>query len=735
MKKLISLLLCAMLLLPTMAVFAAETDSALQAENQIHIANGEMAIVSGAIPAEEGLRIDSVFVHNGALYGIARGKFLLKQKDAQSFATEAIVRCSKLQDDGESYITHLISDGEYIYSMQGNAIYRGKMEGTEIVLDEYYKPQLKDSYLANHSAFIRNGDLYTEVFADDGGNGIAVISLSNKNIEIIKNKKEDIYISRISQNKDGVFGLDSKNILVWNKGEWNPIFTTKDEKMYMDSYQAVYHAPSDSYYLAGNTMLYRVKDGNMEPVSVLSVLSPSAIGFLDDNTLFIQSDQSIELKNINELKMPERTLRIAGLMDNRLLRMYNKANPDFPAVIVDGWSENSQEAALAMKGDQKADVYMGELNQQVPSLIKHSYVEPLDAYPEMAEIYNRMRPYLQKNMRVNDALYMLPYNVYSYNWDLKTNYYAYNVQDWEALGLTEEDVPKTYLDFVKLVDRLYQEHAEEMEEQHSKFFDDYYSRGFENKIRVLNQTIITAKQQGQQPNFDTPAMNELFEAINQNTAFKELHQIAEDGDYGEGLDHSLFIQTEDVVDVPQGYKLMPLTLEAGQENYIVATATVFYVNALSDNKAQAVKFIATAMNNLPERNQAFIYADKNEPVKNKSFETFAKIRKDGIALLEKEIEEDKQNGGKQVKSLTEKLEAMQTDLKYFENNSYILSPEEMELLQAQQNNIVLVNHGLADWRNEQMSQLLSRLQENEISTKEFLTELNRIFNMMEQEEQ
>lgn len=705
------------------------------------IGSAQIRSVSGPVSLDPELEdtffgISDILPHKGEVYTASSG-YLLRQKNEDSF--EAIAKLvyaeEKRDEEGEPLKPQgkLLSDEEQLYLINDKGLYTLSIEGDIGKLTLLQELKEKDGDFVDYNASALNqGKLYYISNNSEGNSQLQILKLGESKAESIPLAEETGYPVEIRKYGNSIYLVTQQSILALENKELKSLYDLSEIGQNFFPHTC-YVASEDAFYLVNDSYLVKLKDGKSENITVLSSTVRDVYA-LDDHTLLLHNEMNIETLDLRNAKMPEKVLRVFGLENQDLFTSYNKAHPEMPAVRKYGYFEDPQAFSADMKGENKSDVYFGELYAYIDALLKHEYVEPLNANTALMDMASRMYPYLRENISKDDKVYMMPYNVYNYGTTAPINNYVYSIKAWETLGLTENDVPKTYAAFVALMDRLYTEKNEVLQENKIGMIDNPYSFPQQMKLRVLNLIAVNASKKGESPKFDTPEVNALLDAINNSEFMQFLSDESAMEDSLANIESYVFQQAEDVVDLPEGYRAMPLTIGEDDVPYTLANATVMYVNALSENKTEAMSFIQYAMEHLSERMQTYVFTDKNEPVLNPNILKSIEQSEARIARLNEEIAKDKENGGKNVKSLEQDKQMLEKNIEYMKNMSYDINSEELAALKENADHIVLLRRQLFNWSSEQMAQLIERLMENNIQTKEFLSELDRMINMMMQEE-
>lgn len=672
-----------------------------------------------------------ICVHKGDIYTIYRSKALMKF-NAETKKFEAVGLFESKEDTEQNEHKVLLSDGEKLYTITNEELAEIFVEDEKIIsktLIEFDKKNANYGY----NRVINNGVLY-QVFYDDstGRPGIRIIDIATQKVD---NIEVDGHIYGIGAYKDSIYLFNGEyELFVLEGREFKAIHESLDE----ETREVLYDKNTDTFYqVAYNRVISKIEaDGKLTPITLLPIEYGKAI--LDDNSNLVvllsseiaEDEDLIQRFDIKSLKMPEKTLKVSGNFMPKLMKKYNNIHTDMPAVSIDLSDFNIAKIAEAMKSENQPDVIFLEYHYGVDNLIKHDYTEPIKDEELLAKI-NRMYPYIKDALNNNGEYYVFPYNVYSYNEESSIRNYAYNKEAWSRLGLSENDVPKTYAEFISFLENYQTKFAN----PDIQLFNNMLYKDIRNelKIRLINEALIASSIKGEIPSYNTPELQQLFTMLD-NAKFEGFFDPKiRDMEYIQESEEKtvLFRFTEDIMDIPDGYALMPLALSDGSQTHNVANMTVMFVNSLSENKEQAFEFIKFISDNLSQRSQTYMYTDVNELALNQDVVRSIKHIEKNIEKKQKKLEEMKASNDKGAKALEEELEFLQKDLENFKQHSYTINQEELDALQANSANIYIQKNMAFNWQNEEMNKLLEQLynQESPISSQQFLTELDRITKM------
>ena len=693
--------------------------------------NAEM-VSNSLLEVQDGSLAWDFCFYKGDVYTMYKDVAIMKF-NAETNKFEAVALLKSNEDDLLNYNrTALVSDGEKLYLLSSKELAEVSIDGDKVKSNPIVK--FESGEMDNiYDPVMNNGKLYQQSYNDENGKpGFKIVDIAAKTIDEIY---FDGYVSSFGAYKDSIFILNENNeICVLEGKDFKKIreLTGDEPPRYI-----LYDQNTDTFYcIAYNGVLNKIGvDNELSPVALIPEDIDRAYMVEDSKIAYITNGQTAYSKDIGYIdlknaKMPEKTLNILGCITPSILKKYNNTHSDMPAVSMQGSFYDITKIADQMKSDNKPDVIFMELQNGVNNLIKHDYAEPIK-YPALLEKIGRMYPYITDAISVNGEYFVFPYNVYCYNSESCIQNYAYNTEAWSRLGLSENDVPKNYAEFIQFIEK----YQSELSQPDIELFSYMSSKDIrtELKIRLLNEAVLYAQTRGEMPNFNTPEMQQLFAMID-NAKFEGFFDRNNpDMDYVQETDEKteLFKSTEDIMDIPNGYALMPLKFKDSEESHTVANMTVMLVNSLSENKEKAFEFINSVADNFPLRTQTYMYSDVNETVINKNMEISIEYTQKRIDKLEKKINEMKASNDKGVSALEQELDYMKKDLEYFKKNSYIINQEELDALQNNANNIIIQKNAAIKSDNEQMNKLLSEYYDSDskLSSQQFLSELDRISKM------
>ena len=127
--------------------------------------------------------------------------------------------------------------------------------------------------------------------------------------------------------------------------------------------------------------------------------------------------------------------------------------------------------------------------------------------------------------------------------------------------------------------------------------------------------------------------------------------------------------------VTDGYTSLPLAIEEEGEKIIPASLYAMIVNPASENKREAVDFLTFYAQNLPAPQRIAMCPGENTPVEDPQSRQTAAELEQAIHALSEQLDTC---APEKKKQLDEQLALYRQDLAFYQNNRWIISPDEIE---------------------------------------------------------
>ena len=497
-----------------------------------------------------------------------------------------------------------------------------------------------------------------------------------------------------------------------------------------------YDANTDTLYFTMNGQLWRMPalDPNaVEAVCGLQAESWSAFpAFVTAQGDFICADyNTVSLCSTDPNDRPENTLTVYSGYNTYIDNAYydfTAAHKDTEVVKLSTYSDIVQ---AMMNKSEDVDIYVVSADStEYNSLFERGYMAELSASQTITDLVLSMYPAMQDAVVKDGVVYGLPVSMYS------GGNMSYCLAAFEKLGLTEADVPATWMDFIKLLQRM-PELIEGNDEV--SVFNTYMT--WDDLRRTLFYSIMDSytlyMQSGKtEMSYDTALLNELlaeFEKI--DFSGLGLPEEYEDdtlmASYNE--DSILFETYADISCSVYSYqnamKPLLLAMEEGAAPIVDCSIEVAFVNPFSQNKELAIKYLELAVAQMDKNFLTTACPDQNEPIPNQYYEENIKYYDDQLetmrAELEKADEADKEMWQQQI----DEMQGYRDE--YEKNNAYDATAESIEAYrQYAQYFYVRRQLGLdGDVQNEYYTQLEQYLAGN-VDAATMLKEIDKKLKMM-----
>lgn len=427
-------------------------------------------------------------------------------------------------------------------------------------------------------------------------------------------------------------------------------------------------------------------------------------------------------------------LKVGGQTYELPVEDFSKANPDVTFSFIDVFSETTADLVMHMMGEENAaDVYSLYMSgYRLDSLYEKGYFTGLEDSEIIKNTVSAMYPFIKDELLRDGKIIALPF--YTDN-----RVYAYNPRAFEAVGLTEKDVPKTYgelLDFMKMWSETYAEQYPSM---------SLFGYGADPELykRIVAQTIVEeqmyACQRKKVPaKFDTPEMNALLEKL-MTADFSVINALAPEStanDYATLDDwpkqlFQIWYSASTGASYTDFFSYMPLSLYENEQPVVLAEVQVLLINPYSKNYDIALKFVEYMANSLSDLNRFNLMPGENEPVRDSGFqpEWFEKEIKDAEKALKEAKEEDKSN-------IQDRLDFLRTEYEQQKRFEWLISKESILSFRALDPYFMMKkpNPVFGMGSNDELVDLFyNRFLDGQISVDQFLKELDQKMRMIELE--
>lgn len=275
------------------------------------------------------------------------------------------------------------------------------------------------------------------------------------------------------------------------------------------------------------------------------------------------------------------------------------------------------------------DLYMLDTNSaEYAALLNRGYLRPIES-EKIQHFVDRMYPQMRDIMTQDGQALAIPVN-------FNASSLAYNPEVFASLGLTEDDVPETWMEFITLLQRMPELVVD----------TDYAVFGAWNVDSAMQSLLANAIIQdfcqryvaGEE--MDTAQLSALLTELSKIDFYNMGLSTDRDNRLDDENARTVFCQSFAVsLRRDDGfYQPMPLGLQEGTQGVFDGELTVLILNPYSENQEAAIAFLEAMLDYVPATVQASICADWEGGVKMDGADENLQSVEDEIAMIQAELD-------------------------------------------------------------------------------------------------
>ena len=453
-----------------------------------------------------------------------------------------------------------------------------------------------------------------------------------------------------------------------------------------------YDRESDTAYYCGGATIYAVPLATGEsrvsaylPVNAWSG-SDTTFGALSGGMIVYANGDGAYVRRLDTPELAAGALTIANEGGTMKHMAVVAEHPELNVTLASNYPQTMEELTTAMvSGTGSIDVFSLNTDANpVERLIDKGYAADMSGYPELMAVAGRMDPRFTQSVMRDGKLYALPVA-------LSTNTLGVNADVMEKLGLTESDLPTTWLEFLDFAANYYYDYGEENADV--VLMDLNMRRSLFQMIR--DQYVAAQLRDTGSVSFDTPLFRKLMQAL-EAIDFTELDPYEVKGDkVWEGNDANEFYEKQQLFTRyseasprsmgQSGYgrsnQPLVLRLDGETEPVLPVSMTVMIVNPRSTRMDQAAAYlIAYAGHYDAETENIMFFPDQNDPVPNSYYEVQKQSYEESLRDVDSRIEKADES---EKASLRETREQIQGYLDELENQRMSVTEEMIQAYREQ----------------------------------------------------
>lgn len=453
-----------------------------------------------------------------------------------------------------------------------------------------------------------------------------------------------------------------------------------------------YDRESDTAYYCGDATIYAVPLATGEsrvsaylPVNAWSG-SDTTFAALSGGMIVYANGDGTYVRRLDAPELAAGALTVANEGGTTKHMAVVAEHPELNVTLASEYPQTMEELTTAMvSGTGSMDVLcLTTSNNPVERLIAKGYAADMSGYPELMAVAGRMDPRFTQSVMRDGKLYALPVA-------LSTNTLGVNADVMEKLGLTESDLPTTWLEFLDFAANYYYDYGEENADV--VLMDLNMRRSLFQMIR--DQYVAAQLRDTGSVSFDTPLFRKLMQAL-EAIDFTELDPYEVKGDkVWEGNDANEFYEKQQLFTRyseasprsmgQSGYgrsnQPLVLRLDGETEPVLPVSMTVMIVNPRSTRMDQAAAYLtAYAGHYDAETENIMFFPDQNDPVPNSYYEVQKQSYEESLRDVDSRIEKADES---EKASLRETREQIQGYLDELENQRMSVTEEMIQAYREQ----------------------------------------------------
>lgn len=750
MKKLFSILMILALCATALPALAAEGDAVLGREegntmyfnyafaagDTIYMSTGGMAICSYRVGAPD------VQQHAINVPDIRDSEY----HDLSPFSDGETVYALDLVTDYQEEHTEFIGARLYTLNADGDAFNAEKVcdvDWSDLV--EYYDqdaaPTRPDFVLGVP------GRVFARVYDNTGEYCLYAIDLATGDIQRVEELKS---VFAITPYRDGALLVeeytfeqpDSVRLLAYDPADESvqPL-----AEVAIDQYSPLYGLAWDE----ATDIVYCLKSGEICPLDLQAAKVGegvtdmplenygSASAFVLKGGYYVMCSEGVCVRNLDPGQRAEVRLKVNDsawndCVNNAYFRFSN-AHGDVSCVLSRDWNETQNLLESMMNRDDSIDIYVLNTNNAIyDALYQRGYMMELDGSEKLNALAETMYPGIREGLSTNGRLVALPV-------DFSCWCMGVNEKALERLGMTIDDVPDNWMDFLDFMASL----EEPLKEKKLNLFYNGYTETdarnelfyaiFEDYQRYVNAVNPTM-------GYNTPLLHDLLDKL-EKLDFVALGlpsaQEDEDGEnggyieYTETDENSVLLQANVGCTIGNFYsEFTPVLmgLDASTPMPLILNTDVAFINPFTQHPDVAIQFMEELADNLTTGTRYCMDPSLSEVIRGAQNEqNLADAQKwlaEAKASLESAEEADRQ-------MLEETVAQAQESADYWEEYGWDVSQRDLDWYRGHDDDITLggVNWLYADDNGEAMD-LINQYRDHSISLDEMLTGIDRKVQMM-----
>ena len=673
--------------------------------------------------------------------------------------SESTIEVEGVGDEQETFST---MEGVWLYELafDGEGKATTGEELTELDWYDLIQGNGDYEYLAQcRMPFVLEDTLYFTSYDNDGNEFIAMTNLEDGDTDTLYGSDlgNELRLDTLCAYKDGLmlclsieWGEEANTVKLFSVDleaeEAQELFTIPTTG---------YSSPSGLVYREENDTLYFVMNGEIYAIAGMDVTTMQSVAEIPVDSIYdvqpiitgdgfyIAADyEAVVRRNTDPSLRAQTRLTVQNNYNTSIDNAYYTFTNEHGDVEVIMTQQVEDIVQAMMNRSTAVDVYCLNVSSQAyEAVFSRGYMAELSGSEKLSALVENGYPFVQEVCVKDGQVVAIPVEIYM-------DGRGYDPAAFERIGLTENDVPKTWVEFFESLEPLAKKVAEVPGMSLFETYYDYESARTTFLSAMISDYMNYISQPENEFAFDTEEFRAVLEAY-ESVDWSKLGMPAPDTDDGlEGVviaasggsgevEHNVLYSSYTNVSA-NGYAMQdafsPLLLSFGEGKaaQINANMNVAFVNPFSENREAAIAFLETVSDELEPLVKIHISPNENEPVKSPYYETTLAEFDQMIADAQEQLEQADEADKAAFEEMIEQYKSSREDfLKY---GAWEASEESIARYRTFAESIRVVrNMGLGDDNSEEFYDLMSQYMDQKITADEFITGVDRKLQMMMKE--
>ena len=507
-------------------------------------------------------------------------------------------------------------------------------------------------------------------------------------------------------------------------------------------------------YRADTDTVYCIMDGEIcamtgMDVSTLQRVSEAPISYINSAAPIITGDgfyiaadyEALIRRNADPAQRAQTRITVQDMGAGAITDAYYAFGETHGEVEVVLLQRTEDVVQAMMNRSTDVDIYCVNVDSvEFDAVYSRGYMAELTGSESISAFLDRCYPFAREVCEKDGEIVAVPVMLYM-------DGRGYDPEAFARLGLTEEDVPKTWAEFFGSLEPLAAKIAEEPGMTLFEGFSDYETARMTFLSAMITDYMNYISLPENEFAFDTEAFRAALAAY-EAVDWSKLGLPAPNVDDGLGAagvieiggrtEHNTLYSaftnvSADGYIARAAFRPMLLSFVEGEQPHISATVFIAFVNPFSEHRDIAVSFLETALEELDDLTRIHLCPDENEPVRSPWYEDNLKGFDQSVANAEEQLAKAETEEERQAyEELVEEYKQYRED--YLKYDAWTASEESIAIYREYASSIrVKRNIGMGGENSEAFYELQQQYMDGMISADEFIRGVDGKLQMMMKE--